>query len=100
MSLNPHHTVAELDGKPCSIVEKNITPERASHIAGILSASGLEVVTVNQDEKVTVGVTDILFNPVMAVYNRYLKTSEGKVVTPALWFHNDSASKGLYWLRR
>jgi hypothetical protein len=100
MALNPHHTVAELDGKACSIVEKAATPERAKHIADILSANGLEVVTVEQDGKVTVGVTDILFNPVMAVYNRYLKTKEGKVVTPAFWYHNDSQYKGLYWLRR
>lgn len=100
MALNTHHTVAELKGVRCSIVEKGITPDRANHISEILAASGFEVVSEEQDGKVTVGVTDILFDPVMAAYNHYLKTKEGKVVTPAIWFHNDSAYKGLYWLRR
>lgn len=99
MAINTHHTVAELDGKSCSIVEKATSPERAKHISDILRANGYEVVTIEQNEKVTVGVTDLGFNVVMAVYNRYLKTKEGKVVTPALWYHNDSSYKGLYWLR-
>lgn len=99
MAINANHTVEVLNGTACSIVEKSATPERAKHISGILNASGYEVISVEEEGKVKVGVTDILFSPVMAVYNRNLRTKEGKVVTPALWYHNDSSYKGLYWLR-
>jgi hypothetical protein len=100
MAINPHHTTEMLEGKLCAVVEKGISQERASHICEILKASGFEVAIQEQNEKVTVGVTDILFNPVMAVYNRYLKTKDGRVVTPAIWSHNDSSFSDLYWLRR
>lgn len=99
MAINANHTVEVLNGTACSIVEKSATPERAKHIASILSANGLEVVTVEEGESVKVGVTDILFNPVMAVYNRNLKTKEGRVVTPAMWYHNDNTFNNSYWLR-
>lgn len=99
MAINANHTVEVLNGISCSIVEKAATPERANHIVEILKASGLEVVTIEEEGKVKVGVTDVRFCPVMAVYNRYLKTKDGKVVTPALWYHNDGSFKDLYWLR-
>lgn len=100
MAINTNHTVEVLDGKECSIIEKGISSQRAQHIVDILLCNGFEVIAVNEDGLVKVGVTDILFNPVMAVYNRYLRTKEGKVVTPALWYHNDSAYRDFYWLYR
>ena len=36
-------------------------------------------------ETFTVGVTDVLFNPVNAVFGRLLKTSGGHIVTLAYW---------------
>lgn len=99
MAINANHIVEVLNGTACSIVEKMATPERAKHITDILKANGYEVISIEEEGKVKVGVSDILFCPVMAVYNRNLKTKEGKMVTPAIWYHNDPSYKGLYWLR-
>ena len=33
----------------------------------------------------TIGVTDVMFNPVNAIFGRLLKTPEGSIVTPAYW---------------
>jgi hypothetical protein len=40
----------------------------------------------------TVGVTDVTFNPVNALFGRSLKTKEGRVVTLAFWQQKEAAS--------
>jgi hypothetical protein len=44
-----------------------------------------------------IGVTSIVFNPVIAVYQRMLRDFEGHVVTPAYWKQQCEKSKGWYW---
>ncbi|MBK8553411.1 MAG: hypothetical protein IPL53_21045 [Ignavibacteria bacterium] len=44
-----------------------------------------------------IGVTSIVFNPVIAVYQRMLRDFEGQVVTPAYWKQECDKSKGWYW---
>lgn len=97
MAINPHYTVEELDGKRCSVVEKKVSAERAGFIKSILENSGQEVVTVTDETgTVTIGVTNILFNPTYALYSRSLRTPEGKVVTPAYWYQKESTGD-YYW---
>jgi hypothetical protein len=38
-----------------------------------------------EEPKYTIGVTDLVFNPVFAIYECLLKNSEGKYVTPEYW---------------
>ena len=47
----------------------------------------------------TVGVTDVTFSPINAVFNRELKTTEGKVVTSDYWkqLTSDSQEEKWYW---
>jgi len=45
------------------------------------------------------GVTDIIFNPVVAVYNRILKTFEGKRVTADYWNQMTTKAEPNYWDR-
>jgi hypothetical protein len=40
----------------------------------------------------TVGVTDVMFNPVNAVFGRLLKTKEGDIVTLAYWEQKEEVS--------
>jgi len=42
----------------------------------------------------TVGVTDVTFNPVNAIFGRLLKTSNGHVVTQAYWYQKERESHG------
>jgi hypothetical protein len=48
----------------------------------------------------TVGVTDISFHPMLAVYERSLFTPEGKVVSIAYWNQEPEKEGQLYWERR
>jgi hypothetical protein len=41
----------------------------------------------------TLGVTDMTFNAVNAVFGRFLRTREGNVVTLAYWQQKDEASE-------
>jgi len=45
----------------------------------------------------TVGVTDLTFSPVNAVFNRELRTFDGKVVTSAYWKQQEAAPKEDEW---
>ena len=93
MSLNnAKHIVGEIDGVRCTIVESGITRDRAAFLTDLLQFNNFEVRKIripdeNEDEedKYTIGVTDLVFNPVFAVYECLLKTPEGKCVTKEYW---------------
>ncbi len=96
MAINHFHVIEEINGIRCSIIEKDISSERASFLNNILESSGYKVEIANNNNLYTIGVTDIVFNPVHALYSRSLKSLDGKVVTPAIW--NQKAQTGqFYW---
>lgn len=97
MAINPHHTIEELNGTRCSIVERKVSADRALYISRILETSGYTVISVTDETgNVTYGVTDLLFNPVHALYSRSLKMVDGTVVTPAIW-NRKYQEEGFYW---
>jgi hypothetical protein len=103
MALNKgKHIVEEIDGVRCSLVEKGVSPERTEFLKKLLELNGFTVKVVSEGEAGTlkVGVTDILFNPVVDVYKRRLKTTSGKKVTPAYWLQKsekETAEEVNYW---
>ena len=103
MALNKgKHIVEEIDGTQCTLVEKGCNPERAAFLMQLLELNGYEVKT-DQDPKtgqIQVGVTDLVFNPVIAVYGRFLKSSSGRRVTPAYWLQqsdHETEAEVNYW---
>ena len=106
MPLNKgKHHVGEVDGVRCTIVETGITRERADFLTDLLQFNGYEVKIQEEisdppaDIKTfTLGVTDIIFNPVIAVYQKSLRTKDNKKVTPAFW-NQTGIEQGIpYWL--
>jgi hypothetical protein len=93
MSINnAKHIVSDIDGVRCTIVESGIAPERAAFLTDLLQFNNFDVKQMiippeeeGGEAKYTIGVTDLIFNPVFAIYERSLKTVEGKFVTPAYW---------------
>ena len=80
------HIVEEINGTRCSIVEKGATQERITFIKSLLELNGLEVMVAQaEDQTYTVGVTDLIFNIVIAIYNQSLHTPQGEKVSPAYW---------------
>ena len=96
------HLVEEIDGVRCTIVEKGITPDRAQFLKSLLELNGYEVKTATDTDPATLilGVTDILFNAMIDVYERRLKSPTGKKVTPAYWLQQsdkETEEEVNYW---
>jgi len=108
MSINnAKHIVSEIDGVRCTIIESGITLERAAFLTDLLQFNNLDVkemVTPSENEGAeptyTIGVTDLVFNPVFAIYECLLKTREGSYVTPGYWLQECTDCDPRYWIRR
>ncbi|MCK9398699.1 MAG: hypothetical protein M0Q51_01725 [Bacteroidales bacterium] len=106
MPLNKgKHNVGEVDGVRCTIVETGISHKRAAFLKDLLEFNGLEVKIQEEisdpqaaQKTFTLGVTDIVFNPVIAVYEKSLITKENRKVTPAYWNQWDEPANIPYWL--
>ncbi len=120
MAINKNHEFEELDGIKCSIVERNIIHERAIFLKDLLVENGYTVVIIPAPPPKTaakpaskqpeaeapapvadtlpppalfvMGVTDLRFNTINAVFGRQLKTPSGHIVTQAYWNQEESAS--------
>lgn len=86
MTLNKiKPVIEEFEGVRCAVVEKEMSADRAAFLTQLLEHNGYTVMRAETEDKVTLGVTDLLFNPVIDVYKRRLKSLSGKRVTPAYW---------------
>lgn len=105
MSLDKgKHNVKEIDGVRCTVVETGVSEDRMNFLKKLLEHNGLEVKSEKEAKKdesapdtFTIGVTDIVFNPVIAVYQRKLRTHDNKVVTAPYWKQQSEESRGWYW---
>jgi hypothetical protein len=104
---NAKHIIGEIDGTRCTIIESGITLERAAFLTDLLQFNNLEVKEMvnpseseGQEPTYTIGVTDLVFNPVFAIYERLLKTREGSRVTPGYWKQECTDCDPRYWMRR
>jgi hypothetical protein len=104
MPLKAKHIVEEINGVRCTVVEKGATKDRVVFLKGLLEFNKFEVL-VAEDKKetedaptlFTIGVTDIVFSPVIAVYEMNLKTPDGKRVSPAYWEQKTTEIVDEYW---
>jgi hypothetical protein len=114
MAINQNHICEDLDGIKCAIVEKNVDKERKEFLEKILRENGYKVIatpspppksaipspvpeTSSADipklpETFTLGVTDLTFNPVNAIFGRLLKTPDGHIITLAYWLQKEKVS--------
>jgi len=116
MAINQNHISEELNGKRCAVVEKNVSPDRARFLKELLTFNKYVVeiaVTpppkpaaakplaegetappppTSIPETFTVGVTDLMFNPINAIFGRLLHTPDGHVVTAAYWHQLEETS--------
>ncbi|MGE5382393.1 MAG: hypothetical protein ACM3PX_03080 [Omnitrophica WOR_2 bacterium] len=103
MPLQAKHIVEEINGVRCTIVEKGTTPDRCNFLKGLLTLNNFEVLTdckpnTEGIEICTIGVTDLEFNPVIAVYEMRLKTDTGSRVSPAYWDQKETTVIDQYWV--
>jgi hypothetical protein len=105
MVLKAKHIVEEIGGQRCTVVEKGIEKSRVDFLTALLQLNNFEVIVeevVKTEEMTTqlynIGVTDLVFNPVIAVYEMSLKTVKGEPVTAAYWNQESTDSVKEYWL--
>lgn len=115
MAINQNHQSEEINGVKCAIVEKNVSAVRASFLKVLLEFNKytVEIATspppkvaapiplkenevapppVILPETFTVGVTDMMFNSINAIFGRLLQTPDGHIVTLAYWNQKDKSS--------
>jgi hypothetical protein len=104
MPLNQaKYTIGLIDGTRCRVIESTPDENRIKFLNELLLLNGYEV-KVDQDAegKFRIGVTDVIFNPVIAVYERKLKSMTGHWVTPAYWLQisdRETEKETNYWLK-
>jgi len=103
---NAKHIINEFDGVRCTLVESGITPERCEFLKTLLEHNKFEVKTKADapeqeggEIKYSIGVTDLTFNPVFAVYDRSLRTPDGQFVSPGIWNQKTTVYRKMYWVR-
>ena len=104
MPLKAKHIVEEINGQRCTIVEKGVVSSRIDFLKNLLEFNKFEVM-VSEDKKetedaptlFTIGVTDLVFNPVIAVYELSLKVPGGKSVSPTYWDQKTTECVDEYW---
>lgn len=92
MALSGKHTFGELEEKRVTFVEKGVSKERADFLETLLKHNGFEVV-ISEDKKKSeddptlyvLGVTDMVFNPTVWIFQRRLRTLDGRKVTQDYW---------------
>ena len=104
---NAKHIIGEINGIRCTIVESGATLERVAFLSDLLSFNNLEVKdmpepsdTDGTEPEYTIGVTDLVFNPVFAIYEKQLRTREGSFVSPGYWKQECTNCDPRYWVRR
>jgi hypothetical protein len=112
MAINKNHEFEDLNGVKCAIVERNVLPPREEFLRSLLSLNGYEVISAPSPPpkavpaksgeeiqsaevvpSVTLGVTDVSFNAVNAIFGRALRTEEGRIVTLEYWLQKSKASR-------
>jgi hypothetical protein len=103
MTLKAKHIVEEISGVRCTIVEKGAVADRIDFLKKLLEFNKYEVMVAEEalvegsPALFTIGVTDLVFNPVIAVYEMALKTPDGQKVSPAYWNQYTTECIDEYW---
>ncbi len=107
MALEGKHTFGSIGDTRVSFIEKKIDEIRRDFLKKLLEHNGFEVVEEEEKRKseeepqlFTLGVTDITFNPVVAVYERKLKTFDGHKVSPEYWNQESENTAPQYWEKK
>lgn len=102
--LSGKHIIKEIEGTRCTLIEAGIPEERMEFLKHLMELNGYEVRAEQEPKKeetlpdtYVIGVTQISFNPVIAVYQRMLRNNKGQIVTPQYFNQETDDSRGWYW---
>jgi len=102
MALNKgKHNIEEINGVLCTLVEDGLAKERLEFLKKLMEHNGYTTqISEQEDGTFRLGVTDLMFNPVIDIYKRRLKSLSNHIITPAYWLqHSDKETEAEvnYW---
>lgn len=105
MNLAGKHAFGSIGETRVTFIEKKIDKERLDFLIELLVFNGFETVidelkrkTEEDPQLYNLGVTDMTFNPTIWVFERRLKTLDGKhYVTPDYWKQVSEEANPKYW---
>ena len=105
MNLAGKHAFGSIGETRVTFIEKKIDKERLDFLKELLAFNGFETVidelkrkTEEEPQLYNLGVTDMTFNPTIWVFERRLKTLDGKhYVTPDYWKQVSKEANPKYW---
>ena len=105
MGLEGKHQFGSIGDQRVTFVEKKISEDRMDFLKRLLEFNGFEVVIEEEKRKseeepqlYTVAVTDMVFNPTVWVFQRRLKTLDGKhIVNQEYWNQESEDTSPQYW---
>jgi len=103
-SLDGKHSFGSIGETRVTFVEKGVTEARKNFLKQILEHNGYEVILDQEKKKTeedpqlyTVAVTDMVFNPTIAIFERKLRTLDGHIISQDYWFERTKETKPQYW---
>ncbi len=104
MGLEGKHSFGNIGDTRVTFVEKKIDENRKDFLQKLLEHNGFEVVIQEEKRKTeeepqlyTVAVTDMVFNPTIWVFERKLRTLDGRKVTQDYWNQKTEDTNPHYW---
>lgn len=104
MTLQGKHVFGSIGDVRVTFIEKKIGEERKDFLKKLLEHNGLEVIIQEEKRKTkedpqlyTVGVTNMVFNPTISIFERKLLTFDGRKVTQDYWFQKTENTNPNYW---
>ena len=104
MALAGKHTFGSIGETRVTFVEKKIDENRKNFLKELLEHNGLIVIIQEEKRKTeeepqlyTVAVTDMVFNPTIWVFERKLRTLDGRKVTQDFWNQKTEETNPKYW---
>jgi hypothetical protein len=104
MGLEGKHSFGSIGDTRVTFVEKKIDENRKDFLQKLLEHNGFEVVIQEEKRKTeeepqlyTVAVTDMVFNPTIWVFERKLRTLDGRKVTQDYWNQKTEDTNPHYW---
>ena len=104
MALEGKHNFGSIGETRVTFVEKKCDEGRMEFLKDLLQHNGFEVLLEEEKKKAetdpqlyTVAVTDMVFNPTTYIFERRLKTFDGRKVTQDYWLQKTEETKPQYW---
>jgi len=106
MSMPVKHDFGKIGEDLVTFVEREVNAQRMNFLKDLLEYNGFEVIIEEHEpaeeggeKSYNVAVNDLVFNPVIWVYDRKLRTPDGHIVNEDYWMQRNTNFRPQYWER-